>query len=215
MSAVGRFAFGGKIENFLLMYIVLSGTHGIGKTTLAAMLAKRLNAVHLTEVIDDVLPPPQLGTDGDPLKAQLWFMRQMILKEAQMADRSKDYVVDRGWADIAAYANVILDDESRQLFHFLFDHVPKRLPDVHIIVHAPLPVVLERIAKRRRDNAANWNEFDREYLQKIISEFERYHRSYKDLRPVYLLDASGSVEENVEVALQYLKPHIARELAVA
>ena len=197
------------------MYIVLSGTHGIGKTTLAQKLAERLNAVHLTEVIDDVIAPPTLGTGGDPLKTQLWFMRQMILKEAQMTDRSMTYVSDRGWADIVAYANVILDDESRQLFHFLFDHVPKRFPDVHLIVHAPLPVVLERIAKRRRDNAANWNESDREYLEKIIGEFERYHRSFKDLRPGYLVDASGSIEENVEVALHHLKPHLARELAVA
>lgn len=107
------------------MLIVLSGIHGIGKTTIAQELAGRLGGVCLTEAIDESIHPPSLGKSSDPMKTELWFVRQMILKEAQMIDPRTIYVADRGWSDIMAYANVILDDHSRNLFRSLFDHLPK------------------------------------------------------------------------------------------
>lgn len=192
------------------MYIVLSGVHGIGKTTIARELARRLGGVCLTEAIDDAIPPPVLGgknTDG--LKTQLWFVRQMILKEAQMTDSRATYVADRGWSDITAYANVLLDEHARNLFRSIFDHLPKRTPDVQIIVHAPIDIVVERITKRNRDTLAKWNELDREYLRSLSDEFLSYHDAYKDLRSIYRLDATGTLEENCDVALEILKPHLA------
>lgn len=191
------------------MYIVLSGVHGIGKTTIARELARRLSGTCLTEVIDDAIPPPVLGgKNNDGLKTQLWFVRQMILKEAQMTKHEALYVADRGWSDIMAYANVLLDEHSRNLFRSIFDHLPKRTPDVQLIVHAPLDVVVQRIEKRCRDTAAEWNELDREYLRNITNEFISYHNSYKNLRSIYLLDASGTLKENCDQALEIMKPHL-------
>jgi deoxyadenosine/deoxycytidine kinase len=191
------------------MYIVLSGVHGIGKTTIARELAQRLGGVFLTESIDEAIPPPLLGKSGDSLRAELWFVRQMILKEAQMTDPNTLYVADRGWSDIMAYANVLLDEHSRNLFRSLFDHLPKRYPDVQLIVHAPLEIIEERIQGRHRDTIAGWNELDRAYVESIRKEFLAYHDAYKDLRSIYLLDASGTVAENCTAALRVLKPHLA------
>ncbi len=192
------------------MYIVLSGVHGIGKTTIARELARRLGGVCLTEAMDDAIPPPMLGgKHADPLKTQLWFVRQMILKEAQMTDREATYVADRGWSDIIAYSNVLLDQHARELFRSLFDRLPKRAPDVHIIVHAPIEVVMGRIANRARATLSEWNELDREYLRSLSDEFLSYHDAYKELRPVYRLDAEGTIEENCASALKILEPHLA------
>lgn len=190
------------------MYIVLSGVHGIGKTTIAREIARRLGGTLLSEVIDDVVPPPMLGKSADALRTQLWFVRQMILKEAQMADPNVVYVSDRGWSDIVAYSNVLLDAHGRELFRSLFDRMPKRLPDVHIIVHAPIEVVIERIAKRNRSTLSEWSELDREYLDSLSREFVAYHDAYKELRPVYRLDAEGTIEENCAAALNMLEPHL-------
>ena len=161
------------------MYIVLSGVHGIGKTTIARELARHLDGVLLSEVIDDIVPPPVLGKSAEALKTQLWFVRQMILKEAQMADPRAVYISDRGWSDIIAYSNVLLDRHARELFRSLFDRLPKRLPDVHIIIHAPIEVVVERIAKRNRSTLGEWSELDREYLNSLSEEFLSYHDAYK------------------------------------
>jgi deoxyadenosine/deoxycytidine kinase len=192
------------------MYIVISGTHGIGKTTLARNLAEKLGADLLTESIDEAILPPVLGTGGDPLKAELWFVRQMILKEAQMKDTTKIYVADRGWADIYAYANVVLDEHARNLFRSVMDHMPKRLPDVHLVVHAPKDIVIKRIRQRGRSTLAAWNELDEGYLERVINEFCAYHEAFKDLRPLYLIDASGSIEENLARAFEAVKPHLNR-----
>ncbi len=190
------------------MYIVLSGTHGIGKTTLAKRLAEELGAVHLTESIDEAIPPPPLGVNGNALLSELWFVRQMILKEAQMKDAKKIYVSDRGWADISAYANVLLDEHARNIFRSVYDHLPKQLPDVHIIVDAPIDVVTSRIRARNRTTAVEWNEFDIDFLQNVMNEFTKFHSAYKDLRPVHLLDVSGSVEENLKSAVELVRPHL-------
>lgn len=191
------------------VYIVLSGVHGIGKTTIARELARRLGGVCLTEAIDDAIPPPTLGKSADALKTQLWFVRQMILKEAQMTEPKKIYVADRGWSDITAYANILLDEHARNLFRSIFDHLPKRHPDVQLIVHAPMEVVVERIQKRNRDTLAKWNELEQEYLANLTNQFLSYHDSYKNLRSIYLLDASGTLEENCDTALKILRPHLA------
>ena len=190
------------------MYIVLSGIHGIGKTTIARELARRLCGVCLTETIDDAIPPPVLGKSSEPLRTQLWFVRQMILKEAQMTDPEMTYVADRGWSDITAYANVILDEHGRNLFRSIFDHLPKRHPDVQLIVHAPMNVVVDRIRGRGRDTLLAWNELEANYLQSLSDQFLAYHDSYKNLRSIYLLDASGSLKENCDAALKILKPHL-------
>ena len=190
------------------MYIVLSGTHGIGKTTLAKRLAEELDAVHLTESIDEAIPPPPLGMNGNALLSELWFVRQMILKEAQMKDAKKIYVSDRGWADISAYANVLLDEHARNIFRSVYDHLPKQLPDIHIIVDAPIDVVTSRIRARNRTTAGEWNEFDVDFLEKVMNEFTKFHTAYKDLRPVHLLDVSGSIEENLKGAVDLVRPHL-------
>ena len=188
------------------MYIVLSGVHGIGKTTLAREVAKRLNAVFITESLDEAIPPPPLGKSSESIKAQLWFMRQMLLKEAQIQDPQKTYVCDRGWMDVYAYSNVVLTEHERSLLSSIMDHLPKRLPDIQLIVDAPISVVEARITRRNRQNADNWNEHDRMYIRRIIGEFRNYHQSFKDLRPIHLLDASGTVSENVDRALALLQP---------
>jgi deoxyadenosine/deoxycytidine kinase len=189
------------------MYIVISGVHGIGKTTLARKLAEKLGADLLTESIDEAILPPTLGAGGDPLKAELWFVRQMILKEAQMKDKTKTYVADRGWADIHAYANVVLDEHTRNLFRSVLDHMPKRLPDVHLIVHAPKEIVVDRIRQRGRGTLAAWKELDEDYIEGVINEFLAYHEAFKDLRPLHLIDASGSIEQNLNRAFEAIKPY--------
>ncbi len=194
------------------MYIVISGVHGIGKTTLSHKLAEKIGAEFLTESIDEAIFPPTLGAGNDPLRAELWFIRQMILKEAQMKDPTKMYVSDRGWADIHAYANVVLDEHARNLFRTVLDHLPKRLPDVHLIVHAPKDIIAERIRARGRSTIAAWNEHDLVYLEKVSNEFLAYHDAFTNLRPIHLVDASGSVEENLERALSAVEPHLVKKV---
>lgn len=189
------------------MYIVISGVHGIGKTTIAREIARALSARFLTESIDEALPPPPLGKTDHALGAQLWMSRQMILKERQMTDPNGVYVADRGWADVHAYSRVVLPRDEQDLFFSIADVLPKRTPDIHLIVHAPIAIVLERIAARSRSTSAAWNESDRAYLVQLDQEFRAFYNAFHDLRPIHLVDASGTIAENVDRALQVIRSH--------
>ncbi|MCD6367946.1 MAG: deoxynucleoside kinase, partial [Candidatus Aenigmarchaeota archaeon] len=56
----------------------------------------------------------------------------------------------------------------------------------------------KRIKERSRNNKQKWSEDNLEYLKKLNGEFYKYYHNFKDLKPVYLVDASGTVEETCE-----------------
>jgi len=196
-------------SNIIIMYIVISGVHGAGKTTLAKEVARRLGGIYLTETVDELVAPPQFGPKSkERLASQLWHSRQVLLKEKKILDDMNKYICDRGWADIYVYSRAILNEKERDLFFSIIDFLPKKLPDLHFIVHVEPEVLKQRIASRQRDNLENWGEDDQEYTLKINEDFVKFANDFKDLRPVYLIDIGGSVEENVEKILDIIKKHI-------
>ncbi|MCD6367468.1 MAG: AAA family ATPase [Candidatus Aenigmarchaeota archaeon] len=97
------------------MYVVLDGVHGIGKTTICRELGKRNGIKVLPEIKDVILPPPVLGPQSsDKLKSQLWFLRQMILKNEKITNGSI-VVSDRGITSVLLYSKVLLDEYEFEL----------------------------------------------------------------------------------------------------
>lgn len=190
------------------MYIVVSGVHGIGKTTLARDIAAKLNAEYLTETIDESIPPPVLGPGGNVVLAELWMSRQTLMKESQIRSSSGIYVADRSWADIYTYSRALLaGNELAVLLHAL-DHLPKKTPDVHLIVHAPTETIRERILGRARTESRAWSEDDTEYIERVQNGFIDYHRAFSGLRPIHLVDAAGDRAENLDRAIGVLSAYL-------
>lgn len=191
------------------MYVVISGVHGAGKSTLAREVAKRIGGVYLTESVEEFISPPQFGPKSkDKLAAQLWHTRQVLLKEKNIVDDKARYVCDRGWADIYNYGRATLEDRDKDLFFNICDYLPKKLPDLHFVVHTDKETLAKRIAGRKRSNLENWGEDDLEYANKINEGFVKFAEDFKDLRPIYLIDIGGTVEENVEKIVDIIKKHI-------
>ena len=181
----------------------------MGKSTLAREVAKRLSGVYLTESVDELIAPPRFGPNSpDKLAGQFWHARQVLLKEQQITDSQKHYICDRGWADIYAYSRSILPEKDRDLFFAIADHLPKKLPDVHIVAYATPEVLVDRISRRNRDNLEAWAEDDIDYALKINQAFLDFSTQFKDLRPVYPVDVGGTIEENVEKVVDIIKKHI-------
>lgn len=180
------------------MYIVISGVHGAGKTTIAKELAKKIGGVYLTEAIDELIAPPQFGPKSkEKLASQFWHARQLLLKDQKMVDDSKKYVCDRGWADLYVYSRELLKDRDKDLFLSIIDHLPKRMPDIHFIVYASPEVLTERVESRNRDNINAWGEQDKKYAKKINDAFIKFAKDFGDLRPIHLIDIGGSIEESL------------------
>lgn len=190
------------------MYVVISGAHGIGKSTTSELVAKKLNGEYLTEALDEIVPPPKFGPkSNEKVEGQLWHIRQLLLKEKRIANDNKVFISDRGWADVYIYSKAILSGDQRDLVLSLVETIPKKMPDVHIIVTASMSKIRERIKKRKRNNLTNWGEDDMEYLKKIDSEFVKFAKAFSDLRPVYLVDISGTLENNAKQIIDIINKH--------
>ena len=191
------------------MYIVISGVHGVGKSTLAKEVAKKIGGVYLTESIEECISPPQFGPKSkNKIAGQFWHTRQILLKEKKIVDDKVKYVCDRGWADVYTYCKVILDEADKDLFFNICDYLPKKLPDLHFVAYTDEETLKKRISKRKRDNLESWGEDDVKYAEKINKGFIKFANDFKDLRPIYLIDVSGTVEQNVKKVMDIIKEHM-------
>lgn len=180
------------------MYITMSGAHGTGKSTLGLMLSKKEGYTFLPEVLDTTVAPPKIGPkSNEKLASQLWFLRQMILREQKLNSYPEESIViaDRNWQDLLIYSKKLLNDREYKILESVVLSIPKKLPDLEIILWAPEDKVIERIQKRDRIDTENWGENDKKHLKSINKAFYDHYQSFKDLKEVVLIDVTGSMEE--------------------
>ena len=178
------------------MYVVIEGVHGIGKTTLCKELTKKKEFEYIPEIRDTILPPPVLGPKSqEKLKSQIWFLRQLILKNQKINSKSGIIISDRGPTSILVYSRVLLDDYDFELMKTLIENINLKEPELEIILWAPEEVIMKRIDGRSRESKNKWGEDDLHYLKLVNHEFKKYYEGFKDIKPIYLVDASGTVEK--------------------
>ncbi len=182
------------------MYITISGAHGVGKTSICKLLAKRNCWEHIPETLDTTIAPPVLGPEGNPLLGQLWFLRQMILREKKIRTIGFDSVIvaDRIWNDLYVYSKSLLSEDEFKIFDSIASSIPKKLPTLEIVLWANNEIIVERIKNRNRNNIGEWGEDNLTYLVTINGAYKKYYEDFKDLRPIFLVEASGGLEETYE-----------------
>ena len=195
----------------LHMYITISGAHGIGKTTLSELIARKNNWEYLPEAIDITLPPPKFGPKSDQKVAgQYWFMMQVIAKENKLRSMGMNSVVivDRSWQDILIYSKTLLNETDYNIYKGIISELPKKIPDLQIILDADTSVIAERIKNRNRGNISEWGEDDIEYLDKIVTEYRKYYDDFKDILPVKKVDASGTLEQTYKKTKNVIEKYL-------
>ena len=183
------------------MYIAVEGVHGIGKTTICRMLEKDLGFKFIPEFKDNLLPPPKIGPDGDTFLSQMWFLRQLIMKDNMMTNGGV-YLSDRSHTSIFIYSKANMSEYQFEIFKTILNRSNLRQPDIEIILWSPDEVIMERIKTRNREGCG---EEDFEYLKKINSEFKKYYEDFKIIRDIYLVDASGTLDETISKIKEIIK----------
>jgi len=187
------------------MYIAVEGCHGIGKTSICRELSKKYHYTFIEELKDNLLPPPKIGTNGDIFLSQCWFLRQMILKEAQM-NNNGIYISDRGKSSIYIYSKANMNDYQLEIFKTILQKLDLKEPDLEIILHAPDEIIFDRIKKRGR---TSWGEQDIDYVRKINNAFLQYYNDYRDVKNVCLVNASNDLIKNIENVKQIIDSYLA------
>jgi len=174
-------------------YIAVEGPIGVGKTSLARMLAKELSARLLLEDADNNPFLPRFYSEPDKyaFPAQLYFLLTRYHQQRELLQRDlfeQATVADYLFAKDRIFANLNLAPDEIRLYEGIYKLVDARMakPDLVVYMRARVEVLGERLRKRNRD-------FERhisyEYLERVSSAYRDFF-FYYDEAPLLVVDSS-------------------------
>jgi len=168
------------------MRIAIAGSHGVGKTTLAKALAKRLNFKYIPDIVrEEAIKKGFVINENTPPEVQLWLVsRQWELENTT----PENWVADKSLFDFLIYGEIVLKNEN--VLNVIREMVTRNA-NYDFVFYLPIEFPLE-LDGVRSENLR---------FQKDVDS--RYRKKLKELGVKYIV-LSGSVEERVEKALKYL-----------
>jgi len=174
-------------------YIVVEGPLGVGKTSLAMLLAEKINGKTILEETEG--NPFLTNFYKDPIKfafqTQLFFILRRFQKQEEINQIDifkrviiSDFLFDKD----RIFARLNLDDREFSLYEQIFHLLKVRTlkPNLVIFLQARTDILKERIKKRDRDYEKSIN---LKYLDQINQAFNEFFFHYTET-PLLVIDAS-------------------------
>ncbi|TVP80042.1 deoxynucleoside kinase [Thioalkalivibrio sp.] len=163
-------------------FIAVEGPIGVGKSSLAQMLARHLDAEGLFETPDEnpFLERFYQDRSKHALATQLHFLVQRIrqltpLAQLQLFERLHvaDYLVDKD----PLFAELNLAPDEMEIYRELFRQLRPKLPrpDLVVYLQAPVEVLLERIRGRGRSYERR---IDAAYLERLNAAYTEFFHHF-------------------------------------
>lgn len=176
-------------------FITIEGNIGAGKTTLAHLLAKKLNArIILEEFAENpFLPKFYENPDQYAFPLELFFMAERYKQLKDMLHTQDLFrsitVSDYLFTKCLLFAKVNLPLEEFRLYQKLFDIIHQQLifPDILIYLHAPVQKLQNNIKKRNREYEQSIKD---EYLSNIQDTYTNYIKQH-NIKTIFV-DASNA-----------------------
>lgn len=178
-----------------MKYICIEGCIGVGKTSLANMLANDWNAQLILEQFEENTFLPKFYKEPDryalPLELSFLAMRYKQLKHELRENiffdfKISDFIFDKTFI----FAKETLTDPSEyELFTNIYEIMSNQIikPDLIIFLYASIDQLLSNIHKRARSYESN---ITAEYLENIQNSYLQFFSSNVDLNILYL-DING------------------------
>jgi deoxyadenosine/deoxycytidine kinase len=170
--------------------ILLAGNIGAGKTSLTERIGERLGWKTAFESVADnpYLPDFYENMREWAFHLQVYFLGHRAEQHIYLAEHPESAILDRSiYEDAHIFARALhhmgnLNDRDYdaylRLYHLIVDTLPK--PDLLIHLHAPVPVLMERIRRRARNIETG---ISADYLSLLERFYEEWIQVF-DLCPV-------------------------------
>ncbi len=167
-------------------YIAIEGPIRVGKSTLANMIADRLNAQRVIEPENNpFLRAFYEGERGAAFQTQFAFLVKRFeqLQKLEVGPNSQkavvaDYIFEKD--KIFAYIN--LNDSELDIYNRYYQHFREQLPmpDLVIYLQASPDVLKKRLRKK---NSPSENAVSDDYIEEVVKAYEHFffHYSSSDL----------------------------------
>ncbi|HJP38550.1 MAG TPA: deoxynucleoside kinase [Gammaproteobacteria bacterium] len=174
-------------------YIVIEGSIGVGKTSLARRLAESLDSELLLEQAEanPFLERFYRNPREAALPTQLFFLFQRVRQVEAL--RQVDIFSDTHIADFLMekdrlFAQINLDHQELDLYDQVFRSMDITLPEPDLVVYlqAPVDTLLFRIAHRGIDYEKR---ISRHYLERLNEAYARFFHDY-DSAPLLIVNAT-------------------------
>ena len=192
-------------------FIAIEGNIGAGKTTLAHILSKHLNARLVLEQFADnpFLPKFYESPQQYAFPLELFFMAERY-KQLKELIHTKDMfqnitVSDYLFTKCLLFAKVNLSEEEFRLYHKLFEIIRQQLiqPDLLIYLHVPVQKLQKNIRKRNRPYEQSISD---EYLFRIQETYTHYIRQH-NMKTLFIDAANADFlgnEKHLQVIMEAL-----------
>ncbi|MEI6263470.1 MAG: deoxynucleoside kinase [Sphingobacteriia bacterium] len=188
-------------------FITIEGNIGAGKTTLANLLAEKLNARLILEEFAEnpFLPKFYENPQQFAFPLELFFMAERYKQLKDMVHTKELFqtvtVSDYLFTKCLLFAKVNLPEEEFRLYQKLFDIIHQQLifPDILIYLHAPVNKLQQNIKKRNRTFEQSISD---EYLFNIQETYTNYIKQHR-IKTLFV-DASNADFVNNESHLKVI-----------
>ena len=195
-----------------LNYIAIEGPIGVGKTSLAKLLSKRLSAKLILEKFED--NPFLSEFYDDPIRfafqTQLFFLLQRYQQQQDIrqVDMFHNLLIsDYMFIKDRLFASLNLDDKEMNLYDSIANMMERNVinPDLIIYLQADTATLMKNIDKRGRNFESN---ISYEYINELNEIYTEYFFRYNDT-PLVIINTNNidfvHNPDDLDQVIQYIK----------
>ena len=195
-----------------LYFIAIEGVIGVGKTSLAELLAERLSARLVNEKFDEnpFLPDFYRDPERYAFQTQLFFLlsryRQQ-LEIRQMDVFHKLVISDYMFVKDRLFASLNLDEKEMSLYDSVANMLERNVinPDLVIYLQADTDRLMQRIISRERDFEKN---ISRDYIDALNQVYNEFFFRYQN-SPLFIINTNDidfvNNEDDLEEVIRYIR----------
>jgi len=196
-------------------YIAVEGVIGVGKTSLANMLAERFHAKLVLEEVEANPFLSQFYSDrrSYAFQTQIFFLLSRYRQQQQLSQQElfgRGLVSDYIFAKDKIFAYLNLDENEIKLYEHLWGLLERNIlkPDLVVYLQAGVDQLMRRVKRRGRPFEHN---LSKEYLAEVSEAYNHFFFHYTETPLLVVnvndLDFVNNEEDFEDLVKQICEPH--------